>query len=914
MRVHRSVRIAGALLALLPWAGAAVGEPPQRAFSTETHPTGAAVAAAAADLNQDGVQDLILRYSGADGPYLTLQYGNVDSVFPDTVQARQRRAEGRFEEAPFFPRVGLLRPNDVPAEVLTVLDDGSNVLRMRLNADALDDLVVLGDDGPPSILLSATAATITVDSATDGAVSGDARCTLREAMLNANADLDTTAGDCTAGAGADAIVFDIDGGGSRVTIAVGSAMPTVTDSVTINGNTQGCPLPPCVDLNGIPSLGANGLHLAGGASTIRGLAIRGFDEHGILVESPGNFIEGNFIGTNADGTVAVPNFMAGVFLSASDTTVGGPTTAARNLLSGNTDGISISSASGANTVEGNFIGTNAGGTAAIANDVWGIFVGNSPNNVFRDNVVSGNALGGIEFNGPLVTGNLLVGNLVGTDGSGTLPLPNDSAGIAFINDCSLNTIGGMAPEDRNVISGNDEFGLVLVNGATANTVLGNHIGTDVTGTVDLGNRFSGIIIQNASDNTIGGTAPGAGNLISGNDENGVFLLNAGGPADQNEILGNRIGTDIDGAASLGNTVDGVRIDGGTGNTIGGLASGARNLISGNGQNGVTLQSVGSDNNAILGNYIGVDADGVTPLGNGRSGVLLSSAPGNTIDGNIISANGLNGVRLEGASANTIGGTTAGSGNGIAANSQQGVAVRTGIRNAIVGNSIVANGSLGIDLDAPDGVTPNDAGDGDSGSNDLQNHPVLTGADATPSSVTLEGVLSSSADTTYRVEFFAGAACDASGHGEGERMLGFTQLTTDGRGDATIDETLSAAVSDGDVVTATATDPLGNTSEFSACVVASCVDLAVFGQPIMALDRETLVWAGAADIRFVRGDLADVEMYATTGDGTLLGATSLDISLDAPAPGAGLYYVVRRLGCGSWQTLPDAEPDRDAALP
>jgi hypothetical protein len=146
------------------------------------------------------------------------------------------------------------------------------------------------------------------------------------------------------------------------------------------------------------------------------------------------------------------------------------------------------------------------------------------------------------------------------------------------------------------------------------------------------------------------------------------------------------------------------------------------------------------------------------------------------------------------------------------------------------------------------------------------------------------------------------------------MLGFRQLTTDGAGNAAIDETLSVAVSDGDVITATATDPLDNTSEFSACVVTTCVELAVFGQPIMALDRETLTWTVAADVRFVRGDLTNVETYAMTGDGMLFGATSLDIAFDAPAPQAGLYYLVRPLGCGSWQTVPDAERDRDATLP
>ena len=151
-------------------------------------------------------------------------------------------------------------------------------LPMRLDQDALTDLALIDGSGIPKSAGSAPLASITVTTGLDSATAGDGLCSLREAIHNANGDTDITAGDCTAGAGADAIDFNIGGGGSPVAIALTSPLPVILDSVTIDGNTQGCATRPCVGLYGSAAgVGARGLVLAGGASTVRGLLIRDFD-------------------------------------------------------------------------------------------------------------------------------------------------------------------------------------------------------------------------------------------------------------------------------------------------------------------------------------------------------------------------------------------------------------------------------------------------------------------------------------------------------------------------------------------------------------------------------------------------------------------------------------------------------------
>lgn len=142
-------------------------------------------------------------------------------------------------------------------------------------------------------------------------------------------------------------------------------------------------------------------------------------------------------------------------------------------------------------------------------------------------------------------------------------------------------------------------------------------------------------------------------------------------------------------------------------------------------------------------------------------------------------------------------------------------VSGGTGSAILGNAIFQNAGLGIDLGG-DGVTPNDPGDGDTAPNDLQNFPVVTLA-YQGSSTTLEGILNSTASTTFSLEFFANGVCDPSDHGEGEQFLGSTDVTTDRSGDATFAVTLSETVAVGSFITATVADPGNNTSEFSPCI-------------------------------------------------------------------------------------------------
>ena len=223
---------------------------------------------------------------------------------------------------------------------------------------------------------------------------------------------------------------------------------------------------------------------------------------------------------------------------------------------------------------------------------------------------------------------------------------------------------------------------------------------------------------------------------------------------------------------------------GEANAIGGPAAGNGNVISGNDQAGVRLTG-GATANSVQGNIIGVNASGTGVLGNGI------------------------GVHVDGASTNVIGGLAAGAGNEIAFSTTIGVLVGQGSSdNAIFGNAIHQNGTLGIDL-VGDGVTANDPGDIDEGANNRTNFPVLSAAAGG-----VQGTLNSFPDATFRIEFFGNLACDASGNGEGQILLGSTSVTTDATGNATIP--LFAAAVD-QFVTATATDSSNNTSEFSACV-------------------------------------------------------------------------------------------------
>ncbi len=373
----------------------------------------------------------------------------------------------------------------------------------------------------------------------------DADCSLREAITAANAN-----------SGTDTIAFDISGAGPH-TIQPTSELPLIGDPVTIDGFTQPGASPNTngpglglntvlkIELDGSATTNSVGL-LPGANSTIRGLAINRFVV-GIKIGGPvGNVIEGNFIGTDVTGNTALGNQFGVHIFSGANNTIGGTPLGAANLISGNTsDGVLISGGtSTGNLVQGNFIGTNVAGSAALGNAGHGIVIDGAAGNtiggttVAARNIISGNAgtpSSGVFITGSQATGNALQGNYIGTDVNGTVALANTRVGVVITNGASNNTVGGATAGARNVISGNGTNGIAITVGASGNLVLGNFIGVDMTAASPLGNGLRGVSI-NASDNIIGGTSGGEGNIIAFNGGDAVFASGGTG----NAILSNSI--------------------------------------------------------------------------------------------------------------------------------------------------------------------------------------------------------------------------------------------------------------------------------------------------------------------------------------------------------------------------------------
>lgn len=402
------------------------------------------------------------------------------------------------------------------------------------------------------------------------------------------------------------------------------------------------------------------------------------------------------------------------------------------------------------------------------------------------------------------SGSVIQGSFIGTDVSGTLDHGN-SIGVVVL--ALGNTIGGATPAARNVISGNNGVGISVSSAANSTIIQGNYIGTNAKGSAALKNDQGGISFGGANG-LIGGTAPGAGNLISGNG------ISASGPgiafaaaATGTRIEGNFIGTNADGTNAVGNTGSGIVIGVG-GITVGGTAPGAGNVISGNLGDGVSLVGiqVGAPSSSVQGNWIGTQKDGVSALGNAMNGVLIN---GNTSNRN-----------------HAIGGLAPGAGNVIAFNGRNGVGIDGGIGHAVLSNSIYKNGTpsslhLGINFGtAGNPPVPNDGPpadpDNDESINRLQNHPEMASAtlSGTMLSITYK-VPSSTLNATYplTVQFFKADA---------DRQEGQTLLYTDTYTTAQLNKTISfvptAPLAAGDWIAATATDAAGNTSEFSAAVV------------------------------------------------------------------------------------------------
>ena len=283
--------------------------------------------------------------------------------------------------------------------------------------------------------------------------------------------------------------------------------------------------------------------------------------------------------------------------------------------------------------------------------------------------------------------------------------------------------------------------------------------------------------------------PADRNVISGNNSDGVELSSTG--SGDNLVLGNYLGTDSSGTVRRGNNGAGVYVNGAPNTTIGGLASGEANLLSGN-RYGIEINGVNATNTVILGNIIGADLGGVASLNNSGSGVYVT--------GN--------------ARFNVIGATNNGAGNRIAFNTGDGVTLQSGTNNSVRGNSISSNAGLGIDIE-DNGVTANDPGDADSGSNFRQNYPVITNAVLGVGSTVIQGTLNSRPDSVYVLDFYASLAPDTGGDTEGGFYLGTTTVATGSDSNATFSVNLPLTDTGGHWITATATDTNANTSEFSA---------------------------------------------------------------------------------------------------
>ncbi len=393
-----------------------------------------------------------------------------------------------------------------------------------------------------------------------------------------------------------------------------------------------------------------------------------------------NIIIGNLIGTDISGTVAIGNFWSGIALSggAQKNRIGGKTADERNIVSGNEgNGIYIGD-SRDNVVVGNFIGVDATGVRTLGNRGNGIQIDASHNRVGgkdarERNIISGNGVHGVSLVGNN-TGNAIIGNYIGTDVSGTNSLGNGDHGVAI----ELGAYNNLVENNVIITTGRNA---VLINdwGSSYNVVIGNLIGTDARGTIALGGGFCSVLIgMGAGFNRIGGTTPEERNIIVG----GIFFGRQG--AIGNLVIGNFIGTDISGTNGISRMGSGVALgDGSRRPFIGGTTEGERNVISGNPGGGIKFDPA-VDYVFIGGNYIGTDASGTVAVGNQGDGIRIDSGERNIIQNNTIAYNSGAGVSVDFSTYNTI------RRNSIHSHAGTGISISSSGNNTIYHNNLINN--------------------------------------------------------------------------------------------------------------------------------------------------------------------------------------------------------------------------------
>ena len=753
----------------------ALGDGEGRFPSHETMDLGGQVSAAAiGEVNRaDGIADLVVAIERSGGAMLTVYQGprgvlsaegeeialaakatsialgrldedrwiDVEATVGDElvrVRGRDRwRSVGRGDRSVTGPVVDRIRraaaaARDRGGSHAPLGGDPVALLEMRLSPDTTDDLVALVEGSTTPLVLERAPARggggayrvnqfdQDIGPLGDGLCDNDLQlegeqCTLYEALEEAKR-LST---------GAASITFESPGTyPGRMGLGNLISVPLSIDATEHMG--AGAP--------GVEIQLYTSIRLGGAGSSVRGVLLAGQGLQ-FFSNAGGNVFESNWVGIDTSGSA--PNPWGGTDVSSlnAQTTFGGTGSGAGNLFAGDSQ---LSSNSDADVIQGNLFGTDSSGTMAVG----------SPG-----------------FQQP-----------VGLNGDNAV-------------------FGGSSAGARNVVSGNERTHGVAVS-ASGVLIQGNYVGTDSGGTAALGNNGTGILTQfGADDVTIGGTAPGAGNVVSANLRGGISVGGAGAA-----VQGNLVGTDAAGTSALGNTDFGVAVavfD----VTVGGDVLGAGNVIVDTRLDvndlfgdGVWLSGPSAHDVFVQGNQIGVTWDSV-PLGNAGSGVRIwNGAASNLIGGafgeNEIAHNGGAGVLLEGG---------AGSGN------------------LVLENLIYDNALLGIDISftfEPDGPNNNDPGDGDGGANNRQNHPLITFVD--PATGDIDGFLNSTAQRDFRIELFANQACYPSGCGEGVLFLDSTVTSTNPQGDGAFSFSIPGITNP----SVTATDILtGDTSEFSNCFPA-----------------------------------------------------------------------------------------------
>ncbi len=541
----------------------------------------------------------------------------------------------------------------------------------------------------------------------------------RQAVLNANAN-----------AGPDSITFT--GGLGTITVA---SYISLDGTVAMNGNgTQ-------VVSGGTTS---NLVYFAAGSdgSTITGMAFIQSAGYGLSLASNCNQVYNCRFGTNWIDTPGLGNNFGLLVNGSQYNDIGGTTPGEKNVFSGNNNtGLGVYNAIGTR-IRGNYIGTNAAGTAALANLTGLQLYGNTMMTMVggnrlagEGNLIAGNSTYGIYFNDTEVFGNTLAGNTVGVGLTQDIEIPNQVGVMLYKS--SGNYLGLPSLGYENIIAGSNFYGIWLWVGSTAtdthpalNRIQNNYIGI----CPDTGNVYpnvNGIFLNYANSNLIGGDyAANEGNVISGNTSHGIYMLEGAG----NTISGNLIGTNINGTAEAHNSGCGIRIRAGSDNYIGGanlsIALRQGNLISGNYQHGLSLERsvIGEQQrrNQIYGNWIGLALGGTVTIPNLQSGLNFYINAGDNIIGmqssnyrNVVSGNGAYGFRahygfnnqvagnyfgtdINGTAflpntndpiywtnryRNRIGGTAAGEGNIICGAGTNGIYLSDSFENTIIANYI-----------------------------------------------------------------------------------------------------------------------------------------------------------------------------------------------------------------------------------